>query len=182
MEGLNTQEVSEFVKGTAKSSRRGDVLEASHGSVSIPDPAMVLLKSVVEIYVGPMADYLAQFTPDRGGVSVVAVGGHSIRHDTSHSPGGAEERLGGGEVAMPAEHHVDLRSTARYKYRPRPWTLDVGLIDVPAATDPAAPATAEVFGQSGRQLCFPVPNRLVAEHDAANQEHLGEITQAQLVA
>ena len=60
MEGLDTQEISEFVKGTAKSARRGETLEASHGSVSILDPAMVLLNFVVQVDVGPVSDRVAQ--------------------------------------------------------------------------------------------------------------------------
>src|SRR5277367_2854114 len=84
MEGLDTQEISEFVKGTAKSARRGEALEASHGSVSILDPAMVLLKSVVEIHVGPMPDRVAQVASDCCWIGIVAVSGDAIRHDTGH--------------------------------------------------------------------------------------------------
>src|SRR3954447_714085 len=37
-------------------------------------------------------------------------------------------------------------------------------------------------GQGRRQLGFPLPDRLVAEHDAADSKHLGQVAQAQFVA
>ena len=55
-------------------------------------------------------------------------------------------------------------------------------IDVPAPADLASPALAQTFGQQRRQLGFPSPHRLVGENEAPDQEHLGQITQAQLVA
>ena len=60
--------------------------------------------------------------------------------------------------------------------------LDVRLIDVPAPAGLAGPALAQALGEQRRQLGFPVPHRLVGEHDAPDQEHLRQITQAQLVA
>src|SRR5271167_2879574 len=63
-----------------------------------------------------------------------------------------------------------------------PVHLDVRLVNVPALPDPTASATAQTFSQSRRELGFPVANRLVAEHDAADQEHLRQITQGKLVA
>ena len=43
MEGSEVEETPDLVEGTAKSRRRGDALEAAHGSVSVLDPAMILL-------------------------------------------------------------------------------------------------------------------------------------------
>jgi hypothetical protein len=56
------------------------------------------------------------------------------------------------------------------------------LVHVPAAANVAAPTATEFLSQSRREFRLPIPHRLVAEHDAADQEHLGEIAQAELVA
>jgi len=56
------------------------------------------------------------------------------------------------------------------------------LIDVPAPAGFAGAPLAQPLGEQRRQPGFPVPHRLVGEHEAPDQEHLGQITQAQLVA
>ena len=53
---------------------------------------------------------------------------------------------------------------------------------MPAPAGLAGSALAQALGQQRCQLGFPIPHRLVGEHEAADQEHLGQITQAQLVA
>ena len=46
----------------------------------------------------------------------------------------------------------------------------------------AVPASPEFAGQGRRELGVPVPHRLVAEHEAAVEEHLAEVAQGQAVA
>ncbi len=53
---------------------------------------------------------------------------------------------------------------------------------MPAPAGLAGPALAQTFGQQRRQLGFPVPHRLMAEHDAAVEEHLAKVAQGQAVA
>ena len=53
---------------------------------------------------------------------------------------------------------------------------------MPAAAGLAGPPLAQILGEQRRQLGFPVAHRLVSEHEAADQEHLGQVPQAQLVA
>jgi hypothetical protein len=48
--------------------------------------------------------------------------------------------------------------------------------------DLAAQATARTFSQCRREPDFPVADRLVTEHDAAHQEHLRQVAQAEFVA
>src|SRR4051812_49259193 len=55
-------------------------------------------------------------------------------------------------------------------------------IDMPTAAHLAAPAPPQLFGQGGRELGFPLPDGLMAEHDAAHGKHLGQVAQAQLIA
>jgi hypothetical protein len=51
-----------------------------------------------------------------------------------------------------------------------------------ASTYLATPASAEIFSQPRGQFGFPVPDGFMAEYDAAEKEHLAQISQAQLVA
>src|SRR3954462_15534989 len=44
----------------------------------------------------------------------------------------------------------------------------------PAPAGFAGPALAQALGQQRRQLSLPVAHRLVGEHDAPDQEHLGQ--------
>jgi hypothetical protein len=60
--------------------------------------------------------------------------------------------------------------------------LDAGLVNVPASARLAASASPQTFSQRRRELGFPVANRLVAENDAADQEHLRKIAQGKLIA
>ena len=86
---------------------------------------------------------------------------------------------------MLAEHHVDQRTGAidgAIEVAPLPVDLDVGLVDVPAPAGLAASASPQTFSQRRRESAFPVANRLVAEYDAADQEHLRQIAQGKLAA
>jgi hypothetical protein len=53
-----------------------------------------------------------------------------------------------------------------------PVNLDIGLVDVSAVACLAAPASPQTFSQCRCEIGFPVANRLVTAHDAADQEHL----------
>src|SRR3954451_8654265 len=71
-------------------------------------------------------------------------------------------------------------SQSRRGLAPRTGDFDVGLVDVPAPAGLAGAPLAQALGQQRRQLGLPVTHRLVGEHDAADQEHLGQVAQAQL--
>ena len=58
----------------------------------------------------------------------------------------------------------------------------MGLVDVPAPARLAAPAPPQLLGQGGGELRLPRAHRLVAEHEAADEEHLGQVPQGELVA
>ena len=62
-----------------------------------------------------------------------------------------------------------------------PVHLDVRLVHVPTYPNLAASATAQTFSQCRRELRFPVAG-LMTEHDAAYQEHLRKVAQAEFVA
>ena len=49
-------------------------------------------------------------------------------------------------------------------------------------TDFALASASELLGERRRKLRLPIANRLLAEHEATDLEHLGQITQAEFVA
>jgi len=56
--------------------------------------------------------------------------------------------------------------------------LDVCLIDVPVpavGATPAVPTPAKLVGQHRGELRLPLADGLVAEHQAADEEHLGQV-------
>jgi len=115
----------------------------------------------------------------------VAIRGHPGRGDVGDGLGGLEKRLGSRHVPVLTEHHVDQRAVAvngAIEIAPVPVHLDIGFVDIPALPDLAAPATAHTFSQCRRELGLPVAHRLMTEHDAADQEHLWQIAQAEFVA
>src|ERR1700722_15226017 len=146
---------------------------------------MILLQSVVEILAVAVPHTCAQHRPDRARITVMPIRGDPIGRDAGDHLGRREERLRGGHVAVLAEHHVDQRAGAidgTVEITPVSLNLDVCLINVPAPPHLAASASPQIFSHRRCELGFPVANRLVAEHDAADQEHLGQITQGKLIA
>ena len=146
--------------------------------------AMVLLKSVVEVATHSMSHLPAELGPDRSGICIMAVCGDPCRRDTGHRLGRSKECLGGRQIAVLAQHDVDQGTVAidRAIQIPPPAShSNVRLIDLPAATDPALAFAAQVLGQSRGELGFPLPHCLVGEDEAAGQEHLRQVPQAQLV-
>jgi hypothetical protein len=132
-----------------------------------------------------MPHALAELCPDCPGIGAVAVRGHLVRGDAGDRLGRAKECFGGGEVAVLAQHDVDqgaITIDRAVEIFPTAVHPDVRLVDVPAPSDFALSSPPEILGQSRRELGLPITDRLVAEHEAADQEHLGQIPQAQLVA
>ena len=139
---------------------------------------MVLLKSVVQVHVRPMPNRFAQFAPDRGRVTVMTIGRDAIGDNPGHRLGRTKERLRGGEIAVLAEHHVHEGTVAvdcPIQIAPIAVDFNIRLIHVPAPADAAMSAATEFFGQSRGEFRLPVAHRFVAEHDAADQEHLSKI-------
>jgi hypothetical protein len=117
----------------------------------------------------------ARHRSDRAGITVVPIRGDPVGCDTGDHLRRLEKSLRGGHIAVLAEHHVDQRARAidgPIEITPVPLDLDVGLVNVPASARFAASASPQAVSQRRRELGFPVANRLVAEHDAADQEHL----------
>ena len=112
MEGSNAQKTPELIKRTTKSPGRHGTLEPPHRSIAVLNPAMILLKSVVQVYVRPMPNRFAQFAPDRRRIGIMTVGRDPVRRNPGHVPGRTEELFGGREIAALAEHHVDQVAVA----------------------------------------------------------------------
>ena len=132
-----------------------------------------------------MVDVRAEFVSDGLGIAGVPVSGDLLGLDLGDRSGGAEERLGGSHIAGLTEIDIDQVAVTidrPVEIAPLTGDFDVGLVDVPAPAGFAGPALAQAFGDQRRQLGLPIPHRLVGEHEAPDQEHLRQLTQAQLVA
>jgi len=89
------EKIAAFVVASTELCRRSDALEPAHRSVSAFDAPVVLLKPIIEIPAGPVADVPAQFSANRPWVAVVPVRGHPVRGNAGDHLGRVEERLGG---------------------------------------------------------------------------------------
>jgi hypothetical protein len=124
------------------------------------------LQAVIEVSTGSVLHAVTQLRADRTRVTVMAIRDYPIRNHIGDGLGGLEERLRGRHVAVLAEHHIDQRAVTvdgTIKIAPVPVHLDVGLVDVPAFPDLAAPATAQTFSQCRGELGLPVADRLMTE-------------------
>jgi hypothetical protein len=93
--------------------------------------------------------------------------------------------LAGSQIAVLAQHDVDQGAVAvdrPIQIPPLTTHSDVRFIDIPAAAHSALAFATEVLRQSRRQLCLPLPHRLLGEDEPAGQKHLRQVAQAQLVA
>src|SRR5271163_3372025 len=146
---------------------------------------MVLFDSIVQILISPMFYTRIQFSPDRAWVTVVTVRRDTRGSDAGHRFGRSEERLGCRHVALLAQPDVDKGTRTidgTIKIAPSTVHLDVCLVNVPALADPPFTPPPEVIDEGRRQLRLPIANRLIAEFEAPDQEHLWQIAQARLVA
>ena len=146
---------------------------------------MILLKSVVQVYVHPMPNRFTQFAPDRRRIGVVTVGRDPVRDNPGHGSGGTEERFGGGQIAALAEHHVPQSAVAvdgPVQIPPEAVDFDKPLVHVTSFGRCGGVDGDGVPQPEPGEFRLPIPHRLMAEHDAADQKHLGEIAQAELVA
>jgi hypothetical protein len=117
-------------------------------------------------------------------VAGVLVGGDLVRRRSGHRDGRAEEGFGGFLIASFAQVDIDQVVVAvdrPVQILPLATHLDVCLVSIPAAAGLAPASLAQSIGEQRRQPGFLVTDRFVAEDDAADQEHLRQIAQAELV-
>src|ERR1700730_9396132 len=179
------QELSELVVAAAIPPRRSSALQSKHRSTSALDAAVILLKSVAQIATCPMPHMAAELGPDCPGIGIVAVRGDPIRGYASHRLCPSKEGLGGGEVAVLTQHHVDQGAGAidcAIQIPPTTTHPNGCLVDVPASADFAFSEPTQVLSQCWDKFGFPITDGLIAEDEPADQEHFGQIPQAELVA
>src|SRR3954454_18029902 len=183
--GARAEKVAQFIVSATEPGGQSRALEAPHGPISAFDAAVILLQPVVQVATGPVPHTFAQLGPDRAGVAVVAIRRDPVRCHASDRLGGAEELLSGCHVAVLTEQHIDQVPgpvDSAVQIAPAPVHLEIRLIHIPAAAHRAAPAPPQVLGQGRAELGFPLPDSLIAEHDATHGEHLGQVTKTQLVS
>ena len=132
-----------------------------------------------------MLHAFTQLRPDRTRVAVVAIRGYPVRDNIGDGLGGWKNALAAAMSQCSLNIHVDQRTVAvngAIEIAPMPVHLDVRLVNVPTFPNLAASATAQTFSQCSRELRVPVADGLMTEHDAAYQEHLRKVAQAEFVA
>ena len=110
------------------------------------------------------------------------VGGHLVRGCSGNRHGRAEEGFGGFLIAGLAQVDVDQVAVAidrPVQVLPLARNFDVRFIDIPAPAGFALAPLAQGIGEQRRQSGFPVADRFMAEHQAAQKQDLGEIPQAE---
>ena len=170
--------------GPAEASRCAHTVEAAHRVVALLDRAKMLLDPVVEIAAGAVRHRLAQGLADRARVRVAAVGGHALPGLPGDRKRPPEELPRRDHVAALTQAGVDQVALAidrPVQGAPRPVDLHGGLVRVPRRAGLTVALGAEVLREQRGEACLPVADGLVGEHEAAGQEHLGEVAQAALV-
>lgn len=89
-----------FVICSTKPTGRIYIPKPSHRVISLLDPSMVLLQTVVQVAICSVDNLTAQYPAYRTRVRVVAVGGHLGRSMANYIPGLREEPLGRGHIAL----------------------------------------------------------------------------------
>jgi len=146
---------------------------------------VILLQTIIEVLIGSVPHARTKLCPDCPRIGIVAVCRDSIRDHSGDRLCRSKEARGRGEVAVLAEHDVDQGAISidrAVEVLPLAVHTNVRLVDIPTTTDFAPSASPEILRQCGRELGLPIADRLIAEYDAADQEHLDEIPQTELVA
>jgi hypothetical protein len=164
------------------------LLEAAHTSDPSFDPAMVLLKSIIRIDVGPVADVAAQRGTNRAWIGVMPVRGHPVGHKSDNRARRVKEPLGRSHITGFAQHRIDeVPGTVDRPIQVVPTALDlqVGFIDIPTLAKcvlcrDAACATPRPSRAAASP--FPLADAFMTDSETTQQHDLTEIPQCQPVA
>ncbi len=118
------------------------------------------------------------------GVGIMSIGRHPLRGVTNAIDGLLEKALG--------RFHIPLLDSAwhppgchRDRWRDRestiPFDVNVGFIDILGSACLSTSFCPQLVGDERGKTGLRVSHRLMGEHTAALQEHLGQITQTQLI-
>jgi hypothetical protein len=91
--------------------------------------------------------------------------------------GRAKESSRGRQVSRLAQthvHHLAVAVDGALQVTPSAIDLDISLVDVSALANDASASLAQLRRNYRSELRLPVPYRLVGEHEATFEEHLGE--------
>jgi hypothetical protein len=129
-----------------------------------------------------MFEVIAEDLVEGWRVAGVLISGDLVRGCSGNRHGRTEEGFGGFLIAGFAQ--VDVNQVAVTVDRPVQILplirdFDVRFTDIPAATSLAFAAPAQGIGQQRRQPGFPVADRFMAEHQAAQQQDLRQVPQAE---
>jgi hypothetical protein len=173
-----------FLEGSTETLGRAESTETQHWIVSLFDAAVILLDPPIQIGAAAMLDFRTKDLADRTRIRIVAIARHLARNLSDSGDSTTKESLGSRHVARLTKHRVDqIALTINGTVQVAPFSLDlyVRLIDVPAPSNLASTFATQVLGKQRREALFPLPYRFVRKFEAAQQEHFGQVPQAQLI-
>ena len=94
-----SEKASQFIEASTERPGGQNALEPKHRLVSALDATMILLDPIIEVAIGLMPYFVAEFSPDRPWVAVVPVGCDPRRGRPRDRLGRTKERPGRGHVA-----------------------------------------------------------------------------------
>jgi len=176
--------LSDFLESSTETLGRGKRTKTQHRVISLFHTAVVLLDPAIQIGAAAMFDLATKDLAEGARIRIVAIASHLARKLPDDGDSATEESLGSRHVARLTEHRVDQIAFAidgSVQIAPFALYLYVRLIDVPAPSNFTFTFATEVLGKQGCEALFPIPHRFVGEFEAAQQEHLGQVPQAEFI-
>jgi hypothetical protein len=131
-----------------------------------------------------MRYFRTEYFPDRTRIGIVTVRGDLCRCAVHDRLSAAEEALGCIHVPGRAEHRIyqiTFTVDSPLQVTPLALHLQVRLVHVPPSAHFSFAFATDVLGQLRSKPLLPIPYGLVRELEAAEEKHLRQIPQAQLV-
>ena len=141
---------ADLVEEATEARSGAERFEPARGTVPLLNAAMVLLQMVVQIAISSMRYLGPEDVPNGAWVGVGAIGGDAVGGHPGYRPRRPKKRLGRRKVAGVAEPCVDQLAVpvdGPVKIAPAPLEPEVGLIRLPAVSDPAMPPLAQRLTQ-----------------------------------
>ena len=181
---LRSEKGADLVEEATEARSGAERFEPARGTVPLLNAAMVLLHMVVQIAIRSMR-YLGPEDVSNGPwVGVMAIGGDAVGGHPGDRPRRPKKRLGRREVAGAAEPCVDQLAVpvdGPVQIAPAPLDPEVGLIRIPAVSDPAMTPLAQRLTQERSEFCLPVAHSFMCEHEPSLEKHFRQIPQTQFV-
>ncbi len=181
----NTKKLPLLVEGPTKARGRLKTLEPSCWVIALFEAAMILFDVIVQIVMAAMRHLFPKRLADRSRIRVMTVGRHPFRCLASDLERLPEKARGCVPIALLTQHGVNQIAVAidgPVEVLPHAFDCDVRLVGMPGSAGVPVALHSPVMCQQRSTACFPLTDSLVRKREAAFEEHVGEVAEAQLVA